>query len=185
MLNQVASKGLVMASRRRRERARPRRRAAPAGRRRRQSMPDWAWGLLLGLAALLIGGGIFFVVSGGLSGGGSTCDKALVALETSDLSAKGFAQEDSGLAQVIDLINRGDRSGAESAFYGPVHNFTHNVDPSIREKDQQLGRQLCQAVLKIEDDLAFGASSLDVGLDAQHIRDLLRQAARAPGYSSP
>ncbi len=180
MLKQAASEGLVRASRRRPARGRPRRRARQGVR-----LPDWAWGLLLGVVALLIGGGVFLVVSGGLGGGGSTCDQALAPLDTSDISANGFAQEDAGLARVVDLINQGNRSGAESAFYGPVHNFTHNADPSIRQKDPELGRQLCQAVLKTEDDLAFGATTLDVGLDAQRIRDLLKRGAQALGFPAP
>ena len=181
MLNQAASNHTILASRRRRDRARPRRRARQGVR-----LPDWAWGLLLGLAALLVGGGVFLVVRGGFGGGsGSTCDKPLAALETSDLSAAGFAQEDSGLARVIDLLNSGNKADAEAAFYGPVHNFTHNVDPAIREKDPGLGKQLCQAVLKIEDDLAFGASLFDVSLDAQRLRDLLRQGAKTLTLAAP
>ncbi len=184
MLNKAASSDFVLSSRRRRARARPQRRAR--GRAGRQALPDWAWGLLLGLLAIFAVGGVFLVVRGGLSlGGGGFCDKPLAPLETSDISAKGFLQEDSGLARVIELINGGAKADAEAAFYGPVHNFTHNADPPIREKDVELAKQLCQAVLKIEDDLVFGATSLEIGLDAQRIREFLREGAKALGYPPP
>ena len=181
MLNKAASSDFVLSSRRRRPRARARRRAQQGVR-----LPDWAWGLLLGLLAVAAVGGVFLVVQGGLSlGGGGFCDKPLVPLETSDISANGFLQEDAGLARFIDLINRGAKADAETAFYGPVHNFTHNADPPIREKDVELAKRLCQEVLKIEDDLAFGATSLEVALDAQRIRELLREGAKALGYPPP
>ena len=180
MHSQAVSSELSLASRRRPRRGRPRRRAREGVR-----LPDWAWGLFLGVVALLVGGGIFVAASGGLGGGGGACDKPLVPLDTSDISAKGFAQEDAGLARVIDLANQGAIDDVESAFYGPVHNFTHNADPPIREKDPELAKQLCEAVLKIEDHLAFGATPLEIAVDARGIRDLLRQGAQALGYQSP
>ena len=72
MLSEAASSGFVLSSRRRRPRARARRRAQQGVR-----LPDWAWGLLLGLLAIFAVGGVFLVVRGGLSlgGGGGFCDK--------------------------------------------------------------------------------------------------------------
>ncbi len=164
MLNQTVASPLILARRRRPARSRPRRHP-------RQALPDWVWGLMLGLAAVLIGGLVFLVAGGGLGGGGGGCDKPLVPLETSDISASGLAQEDAGLARVIEAADRGAMDEVESAFYGPVHNFTHNVDPPIREKDEALAKQLCEAVIKIEEDLVANPSPLDISLDARRIRE--------------
>ena len=176
MLHPQPSNLLVLASRR----SRRSRRAAYQGAR----LPDWVWGLALGVVVLLAVGG-YFVVSGVTGGGGSTCDKALPPLGASDVSARAFIQEDADLGKVIDMLNRGDKNAAESAFYGPVHNFTHNVDPAVRQKNEQLAKDLCQAVLKIEDDLAFNATTQQASASLQRVRDLLRDAAQAAGYPRP
>ncbi len=176
MFNQPGSSALAPFSRRRPVRGRRRGRG--------QALPDWVWGLLLGGFALAVAAVVFVVSQGGidLGGGGSACDKPLSPLETSNLSAAGFSQEDAGLARVVQAADAGDLAAAESAFFGPVHNFTHNADPAIRERDPELAKQLCHAVLKIEDDLAFDADSFTVSRDAQRIRELLQEGARALGY---
>ncbi len=176
MLHQPASDILVLASRRSR---RPRRAAYQGAR-----LPDWVWGLGLGVLVLLAVGG-YFLVTSVTGGGGGACDTALLPLGVSDVSAKTFIQEDADLGKVIDMLNRGDKNAAESAFYGPVHNFTHNVDPSVRQKNDQLAKDICQAVLKIEDDLAFNATTQQASASLQRVRDLLRDAAEAIGYPRP
>ncbi len=176
MLYLQLSDTFVLASRRYRRS----RRAAYQGAR----LPDWVWGLGLGLMVLFAVGG-YFLVTNVTSGGGAVCDKALPPLGISDTSAQAFIQEDADLGKVIDMLNRGDKNAAESAFYGPVHNFTHNVDPPVRLKNEQLAKDLCQAVLKIEDDLAFNASTQQASASLQRVRGLLRDAAGALGYPRP
>jgi len=177
MLHLQVSDTFVLPSRR----SRRSRRTAYQGTR----LPDWVWGLGLGVIVLLAVGGYFLITNVAGGGGGSTCDKALPALGISDTSAQAFIQEDADLGKVIDMLNRGDKNAAESAFYGPVHNFTHNVDPPVRLKNEQLAKDLCQAVLKIEDDLAFNASTQQASASLQRVRDLLRDAAGALGYPRP
>src|SRR5512132_2185944 len=94
-------------------------------------IPDWVWGAGLGLIVIVAIGGYFLLSSGG--GGGGTCDTALKPIRTSDISAKGFQDEDTGLADIIQRLQAGDRNGGEQEFYqGKTHDFTHNVDPPLR-----------------------------------------------------
>jgi hypothetical protein len=178
MHNQMISDGLVLASRRR-ARRRPRRRS-------RGAIPDWVWGLALGIFAVVIIGGGYLIMNAATGGGGTSCDEPLAALgAASDLTAQGFQEEDEALARVVQLAQANQRADAESAFYaGGVHNFTHNADPSIRQADEQLAKQLCEAVFDLEDNLIEG-TSFDIARDAQRVKDLLRDGAEALGFPRP
>jgi hypothetical protein len=149
------------------------------------SLPDWVWGAGLGVLVLIFVGA-FFLVSGTLGGdgGGSRCDEELPALGPSDISAAGFTAEDAALTQVIDMLRAGDRAGAEAAFYGPTHNFTHGVDPPLREVDEDAARELCEAVYDLEESF-ISAPSPTVAADLELVRDLLRDAAESLGYPRP
>jgi len=173
MLSSQANDQVLLFSRRR-----PR-----ASQRHGERLPDWVWGLGLGVLLLAVVGG-FLLISGGLpgGGGGSTCDEPLKPLNTSDISAQGFADEDAALGRVADFLNNGDLSAAEAAFYGTVHNFTHNADPPIREKDEALAKDLCKAVIDLEESLPGGVSTLQLSIKTQRVRDLLADGAVALGY---
>ena len=77
-----------------------------------------------------------------------------------------------------------DRAGAEAAFYGPVHNFTHNVDPALRAEDEEAAKALCREVLEIEEELFTGTSE-EVLESVRVIREILREAAVELGYPRP
>lgn len=74
---------------------------------------------------------------------------------------------------------------SQNSSRGGVHNFTHNVDGPVRDKDEDLAKELCEAVIELEEDFASHASSFDTSLDAQRLRDLLREAAQVLGYPPP
>ncbi|MEX0683500.1 MAG: hypothetical protein WD904_04310 [Dehalococcoidia bacterium] len=160
-----------------------RRRRAQAA--RQDALPDWVWGAGLGVLVLIFVGAFFLVrqVSGG--GGDDTCDKALVPLGQSEISADAFVTEEAALTRVIDFLNGGDRQAAEAAFFGPAHNFTHNVDPEVREKDESLARDLCHAVVTLEDDLATNGSNQAIAAEVDRVRLLLRDIAETLGYPRP
>ncbi len=142
--------------------------------------------LFMGLVAVLGGGIIVAVVlmTGG-GGGGSPCDDSLVPLGESDISQLGFQTEEVGLTRMIQSATAGDLAGAESAFFGDVHNFTHNVDPAIREVDEELAKALCRVTIDIEEELAFDRRADRIAGQATRIRELLRDAAEALGYARP
>lgn len=170
---------------RRRAQRSPARRPARGRRQAGISLPDWAWGAVLGGLFVIALGGFFLgrtVMSGG---GGSTCDKALPPLGSSEISEQAFQEEDAALGRILDMLTRGDVQSAESAFFGPVHNFTHNIDPRVREQNEELAKQLCKAVIQLEDSLAFDRGAVKIGLDMQAVRNLLRDSAQALGYSRP
>lgn len=152
----------------------------------RQGLPDWAWGLGLGALAVIIVGG-FFVISDvlGGGGGGGTCDQELPPLGVSDISQSAFDEEYEALNRVISLLNAGDRAGAESAFFGPTHNFTHNVDPPVRQQDAELAKRICESVLDVEEALATRESSATIALQLTELRDLIAEAAAVLGYERP
>ncbi len=142
--------------------------------------------LFIGLVAV-IGGGIIvavIILSGG-GGGSSTCDSPLPPLGESEVSQLGFQAEEVGLTRVVQAATVGNLEAAESAFFGDVHNFTHNVDPPLRELDEQLAKQICEAVVVIEEELIPPVDIGGVGREATTIRELLRDAAEALGFAPP
>lgn len=147
-------------------------------------LPDWVWGAGFGAIIVVFVG--FWIALGLVNGGSAAaCDKALAPLGTSDVSAGAFANEEIALTRVVDALNRGDRAGAEAQFYGPIHGFTHNVDPPVRERDEALAKRLCEAVIKVEDGLTARADDLRLAGDIAAVRDILREVAVALGYPDP
>ena len=143
--------------------------------------------LFLGLVAV-IGGGIVVAVIlflGGNGGSNSACDNALAPLGTSEISQAGFQAEDVGLTKVIQAASAQDLTAAEDAFFGDVHNFTHNVDPPVRAVDAKMAKDLCKTVIHIEEELAIDRRVDVIATDAARIRELLQDGAEALGYARP
>lgn len=144
--------------------------------------------LFLGLVGI-IGGGIIaavFFFFGSEDGDTNPCDRPLPPLMTSDISQRGFQEQDAGMAEVIRYASQGNLPAAEDAFLGDVHNFTHNVDPPLRAVDEGLAVRLCQSVIRIEEELISPQARVDVvALEATRIREILRDAAEALGYAAP
>ncbi len=143
--------------------------------------------LFLGLVTV-VGGGIIAAVVllfGGGGGGGSPCDDPLVALGQSEISQMGFQAEDAGLARVVQAATAGNLEAAESAFFGDVHNFTHNVDPSIREADEELAKEICERIIEIEEEMAFGRRVSVIAGQATRLRELMQDGAEALGFARP
>jgi hypothetical protein len=145
---------------------------------------DWVWLVAFG-AAIVIMVGAFFALSGAI-GGSSTCAHPLAPLgEAVPLSSQAFQEEDNALALVVERAAANDRAGAESAFYGEVHGFTHNVDEPLREHDAALGKELCHAVLDLEESLTSEISPINLSTRVSRVREILRDASVALGYDRP
>lgn len=150
----------------------------------RRGRNDWVWVLGFALVIAATIGGFFFVSAS--VGGGSTCSKPLAPLgDESPLSSEAFQSEDASLGLVVDRASSGDRQGAESAFYGAVHNFTHNVDRPLRGRNAALSKDLCHAVLDLEEALTSDISPLELSTKVERVRQILRDAAVALGYERP
>jgi hypothetical protein len=134
---------------------------------------------------LVFVGGYFAATSVGGGSGGGACDEELPPLGTSIVDGDAFAEKDEGLTRVIELLEQGDRQGAEAAFYGPVHNFTHSVDPPLREVDEAKAKELCKAVIQLENDLASRATDVEILGGVEAVREQLRDASEALGYPRP
>ena len=126
---------------------------------------------------------VFLLMTGG-GGGGNPCDDSLVPRGESDISQIGFQAEDVGLTTVIEAATAGDLEAAEEAFFGDLQDFTHNVDQPVREVDEELAKELCEAVNGLEEELALGRLER-VSVEATRVRGLLRDAAKALGYARP
>ncbi len=162
-------------------RRRSRRRPQPRGQYR---LPDWVWGAAIGVVVLIVGGGIF-LVSGLGGGGGGTCDSELAPLPgRADVTAAGFQEEDAALAEVIGYLNRGDLDNAFATFYGDVHSFTHNIDPDVRDADEEKAKSLCEAVIELE-ELLEGNSTVAMAAAVQNLRIELGDAAEVLGFPRP
>ena len=145
---------------------------------------DWVWLVAFGVAVIVMIGG--FVVLSGSIGSSSTCAHPLAPLgDRSPLSSQAFQDEDTALALVIERAGANDRTGAESAFYGDVHGFTHNVDKPLRDKDATLSKNLCLAVLDLEEALTSEISPISLSTRVGRVREILRDASVALGYERP
>jgi hypothetical protein len=165
-----------------------------ASRRTRQQyqyrLPDWVWGLVLGLVIIVFGGGYFLVTNVLGGGGGSGCDKALPPLPgTVQVPAEGFQQEDEAMTLVIGYLSSGDLDNAFANFYGDTHAFTHNIDPDIRKVDEEKAKSLCESVLDIEEQLdpppGTERSFPRMVSSATTLRDELRDVAVILGFPRP
>jgi hypothetical protein len=146
--------------------------------------------LFLGLVAIICGGVIAAVIFVFRDGGGSSiCDRPLAPLGESEISQTGFQAEDADLTRVIDAARKGNLQAVNDAFYAnnsEIHNFTYNVDQRLREENEKLAKELCEAVIELEEELLGAQPSADVILvDAWRVRYLLRDAAEELGYERP
>ncbi len=145
--------------------------------------------LFLGLVTV-IGGGIVAAVVfllGGGGGGGSACDDPLPPLADSDISQHGFQTQDVGLTRMAEATSVGNLDSATEVWYdndSELHNFTHDVDAPLREADEELAKELCEAVIRFEDELISERVGR-VATEAIRVRDLLRDAAEALGFARP
>ncbi len=152
---------------------------------KKSRLPDWVWGSGLGAIVVLFISAYFVV--GTVAGGGERgeCDRPLVPLGTSTINQQALEDEDAGLARVITMLNAGDRTAAEQAFYGPVHNFTHNFDPPLREKDPDAAKELCKEVRNVETLLEQRASNDQIVRSLTLIREHISDGAVELGYERP
>lgn len=148
--------------------------------------------LFLGLVTIIGGGVIAAVIFmvGKDGGGNGPCDQPQPHRGESDISQAGFQAEDAGLTEVIEAASMGDVDAAEEVFShandGEVRNFTYNVDQPLREVDEELAKELCEVVNRIEEELiAVDRSADQVAIEAALIRELVRDAAEALGYARP
>lgn len=165
-----------------------RRRARSRGPARGQTaIPDWVWGAGLGAIVLVFVGG-FFLFSNITGGGGSTCDIPLKPIgDAPAANAAGFQEADTGIGRLVGFLQQGDMNGANALWYGPPHNFMHTAEPAIREKDETLGKNLCEAVIKFETDFdtTGGTDPSVLANEVTIIRNYLRDGAEALGFPRP
>jgi hypothetical protein len=141
----------------------------------------------------VIGGGVIaaaiFLWGSGGGGGSSVCDQPLLPQGESVISQTDFQTEDAGLTVVIDAARAGNIQAVNDAYYAnnsEIHSFTYDVDQSLREENEELAKELCEAVIELEEELLDAQPSTDVILvDAWRVRFLLRAAAEALGYERP
>lgn len=113
------------------------------------------------------------------------CEDPLPPLGTSNISQRGFLEQDLGMTRVVEAAAAGDLRTAQDEFFGDVHNFAHNVDPEIRKHDEELGKLLCQSVIALEEEFAFSEDPDNIALEAIRVREILRDAAVLLGYERP
>jgi hypothetical protein len=137
------------------------------------------------IVLIFVGGFFLFTQAGG---GNATCDSPLKPIGSApDADAAGFQQEDAALGNLIDMLNRADFNGANALFYGEPHNFMHTAEPVIREKDEDLGKKLCEAVIKFEEDFDTTGRTPTSALvnDVTTVRNYLRDGAEVLGFPRP
>lgn len=143
--------------------------------------------LFLGLVAV-IGGGVIataFFLFGNDGGGNGPCDLPLPPKGDSEISQAGFQAEDDGLAKVIEAAAAGDLPAAHNAFFGDVRRFTYDIDQPLRDVDEGLAKELCEAVNNVEEELTVNQRADRVATEATRVRELIREAAEALVYASP
>ena len=140
---------------------------------------------LVGIIIVVVVVTAVFVFGGG--GSGSSCDSPLPPLGDSDISQLGFQTVDVGFTRMIEATSAGNFDLATETWYdddSELHNFTHNVDTPLRDEDEELAKELCDAVIGFEDELISERVGR-VATEAIRVRDLLRDAAEALGFARP
>ncbi len=152
-------------------------------------LPDWVWGLAIGVFVLIVFGG-YFLIGSVRGGGGDGCDQALPPLPgAANVTAKGFQTEDEALAETLRYLNQGDVDNTFATFYGDVHAFTHNIDPAVREVDEDLAKKLCELVIELEEEYdpppTQQRSIARMAETTTALREHLRDIAEALGFPRP
>lgn len=128
---------------------------------------------------------------GGSNGGEDTqqagepvnvCDLPLPPLGSGEISEEHFDMADAGMDRVIVLARAGDIAAASSIFASQVHDFTHDVDAPLRERDEDLAKRLCNAVAAVEALFAYRGGAAEIAQRAEEVRGLLREAAAGFGF---
>jgi hypothetical protein len=148
------------------------------------------WGAGLGVIVLLFVAGFFLFSRCNASA--ATCDnplKPLAGAAAHPNTAEGFQQEDADLGRLITAVQQGDTNTANALFFGPAHNFMHTAEPEIRARDEDLGKKLCEAVIKFEGDFdAPGGPRVppeQLASEVAVIREHLRDGAVELGFPRP
>jgi hypothetical protein len=80
------------------------------------------------------------------------------------------------MAQVAQAAEQGDVATAERLFFGPVHTFTHYIDPPLREENPDLAKEFCRSVIAIENEFDLTRRPENLSEQAEEIRRLLQEA---------
>jgi hypothetical protein len=112
---------------------------------------------------------------------GETCLSVDVVGNRLDISGEDFSLVDGGMKRTIDFAEQNDVGSATMTFLHEVHAFTHVIDVPLREKDDQLGLRLWNAVYELEAGMAQGIDGASMADGARAIRELLREGGRALG----
>lgn len=144
-------------------------------------------GLVTVIGGALVAGVILLVGDGG--DGTNLCDEPLLPLSESEISQMDFQAGDAGLAKVVEAASRGNVETASEAFYAnnsEIHNFTRGVDQPLREVDQEMAKDLCEAAADLGEEFVAAEPKADaITTTAIRLRDLVGDAAEALGYARP
>lgn len=121
----------------------------------------------------------------GNGGGSSPCDNPLPPLGQSEISQATFQEEDVALTRVVEAAQAGNLTAVDQTFFGDIHNFTHNVDRPFREVEEDGAKELCESVVRLEEELAFDRRPDVIATEGTLVRDHIRDAAEALGYDRP
>ena len=144
---------------------------------------DLIWGAFAGAIALGIVVMIFLIIRG--PGTSSNCGQPLAPLGQSPITPQEFIAVDQGLETTISAAQLGSLDDVEKAFYGRVHNFTHNADPALRQHNVEQAKALCENVLKIENELTFKRRPKEIAELARNLQTILRDGAVSLGFPRP
>lgn len=134
-------------------------------------------GLWLGLIAVGIVVTVVLIVRGQMeSSSRDPCDQSLPSLGESVLSIAQFQNVEGSMALVAQAAEQGDVPAAERLFFGPVHTFTHYIDPPLRQEDPDLAKEFCRSVIEIETEFDLTRRPENLAQQAEEIRRLLQEA---------
>jgi hypothetical protein len=80
------------------------------------------------------------------------------------------------LQGLADAAESGDLALAQTLFFGETHNLTHDIDPPLRETDDQLATAFCDNILTLENELPAGMNIGVIQTSAENAADQLQQA---------
>jgi hypothetical protein len=137
---------------------------------------DVIWGSVLGLIGISIALLVVMLIRGSPAGQSDPCASTLAPLGTVTVDQAEMEFAIAGLERTSQMAMAGNVQGAEQAFFGRVHNLTHNLDTVLRPRDEVLGRQLCQATLALETEFSGARRPQEIARLSQELVRIIRQA---------
>ena len=128
-------------------------------------------------ALLFTGSALFGGDNSNGTAGAVSCEQTLSPVTGNEVTTTRVLLAADGMQQIETAATEGDRDRVRTLFFtSDAHNLTHDLDPVLRPLDDSLGRQLCEQVIGLEEQMASDFDNPTVAQLAKDISATLLEA---------